>query len=411
VWHAEPIASARTAVHGGEHARWSARTDAAGVAFLRGLPAETELDWDVRIGAGAFRDGRIALRAGETRVLAVALGGGARLAGRVLDERGAPVPGLALWCVRARMLRTHERQRYYQTVSDERGRFAFDDLELDRHAFGLPHGEQDFVELAPGTTVLVDRLHVEHDFRVRRAQFISGRVVGSAEEVAELVFAVARAEADGARRSAMIEEGAFRIGPLAPGAYDVRASGGSLGTARVRVQAGAEDVELGVLAAVEVPLRVDGAAGDVDYFLHDVESGILTSWSEPPGRTTVRVAPGRHVLVATAAGDRIALAELDVASGRAPREVALVLQVAARLTVVHHAEDRPRALRVRVGGATFPRRGAMDPDELLPGAARTLLVPPGPIEVELLEDGRVVAGERRVLAAGERLRAELVPGG
>jgi hypothetical protein len=411
-WEAEPVMRVGWMRSASELARWNASTDECGVAFLRGLPAERELRWRVTTTEGqTIRAGIIALDAGEIRVIAAVLGHGATISGRVLDERDQPVEGVSIDCEPAHDRMTFGDEPFAETQSDAHGLYAFEHLAPDAYVLSIP-SESGYVQLEPRSRVVLERTGIERDLRVASGRFLAGRIDGRPEETSRLTFVFAHA-ADGSasRASDMVNDSTFRIGPLAPGAYDVWASGSGSMTARVRAAAGQEDVVLVAEPTPEIEIGMEGAEGKVDLASHDLETGFVTMWDTQETRSAVSLAPGRHVLVAEDASGRTAAARVVATGERASGPVVLVLRPGAAVVLVHRASDRARHVRVHVGDTPLPLGAYAELErELAPGAAWSQLLPPGLLVAELLEDGRVVARVEVALAPGERRRVELVPG-
>ena len=209
------------------------------------------------------------------------------------------------------------------------------------------------------------------------------------------------------------EDGAFRVGALAPGEYELYGWGSSAGTDVLRVAAGASGVELHSAARHEVRVRVEHSAGEFALDVHDLERGTWESSSEPTPDFSEWLTPGTYALVASDADGRIGFVpRLCVEARESVARVVLEMLPGARVTLVHRALEGVRAPRLSLNGSPFPLMPVLDGgglEGLAPGAARTLFLPPGELVAELLEHGRVVASETATLLGGERRRIVLEP--
>jgi hypothetical protein len=384
---------------------WSALADDAGLARFAGLPAEIELAWSVRHADGEGGPaGRLALAPGETRRLEVVLGG-ARLVGHVRDEQGVPVPGLALWLAQADVA-AHDREVVATASSDANGRFEFAAVPFARLVLG-PDPELGGFVVRAEALVVVDRPVVEQDLEVTPGLFLEGRVVGSAAELARISFLnVFRLDGTWCAGGEFLPPD-FRAGPLPSDEYLVSASGADAATTRVRAAAGTSGIELELLGARELVLRIQGAGGPCELAFREPSTSIVRR-SHVAGEVRQRFAFGEHVVQATTADGRVGMLAFTV-DELTPEELVLALAPGASCTFVHRAEAGARTLVLRVDGAIFalPFRTKA----LAAGAALEVLVPARPLVVELCEGGRVVASQALAPAAGERLRVELVPAG
>jgi hypothetical protein len=393
-----------------EDRRWSQHTDADGVARFAGLPAECELAWTVLVEEDSYgRAGRIALEPGATRRLDVRLGGHARLFGHVREEGGAPVPGLALWLARADETDARAREGMAKALSDEQGRFEFDDVPFESFVLGLSPGEEDYVAREE-LVLTVDQPLVERDLVVMRGLFLAGRVVGDEADIEELDFLnVCRPDGTFLAGKPLEGRAEFEIGPLLPGEYLVSASGHSAATEVVRAAAGARDVVLPLQPGQELRIRVEGVEGGCALEVRDLGRGTMYFWNHSGPELVHTFVPGRHALAATAAGDLVGLLGPIEVGGARQEGLVLRLERGARCTFVNHAAAGTRKLHLEVDGIPFPLSPLEAERELAAGAARTVLVPPRALVAELREGSRVVARQELSPAPGERLRIELTP--
>jgi hypothetical protein len=204
-----------------------------------------------------------------------------------------------------------------------------------------------------------------------------------------------------------LDEGRFRLGPVAPGEYLVFAVGLDVSTESVRATAGASEIELRLVPARELRIRVEGAQGGCELSIFGMHGGTSVFQRSACDGAIQRLAPGEYALVARSSGDRIGFLALAL-DDAFPPEVTVPVERGAQCTFVHRARGGTRGLRLRVDGALFPLPVGLV-EALAPGAALTVLVPPRPLVAELLEGERVVARESLAPGPGQRVRVVLEP--
>jgi hypothetical protein len=241
-------------------------TDAEGRCLLEGLPPREGFTLTV-LHAGRKRLARLddGLAPGEVRELLLAFGDGCTLGGRVVDQHGVVLGGIPLCLVPGGGVGFLEQDRPgdqgLRTNSDEQGRFVFEDVAPGDWRLGPTSGQSvrlgrefRFIDLSEDESPVpvapfarevfvpegVPSLEVE--LAVWRGLYIRGRVVGpEPTQWPEIVFATSgELEA-----SALSVEGAFELGPLVPGDYELTVVTRSGWRSRpLRVAAGTSGVEL-----------------------------------------------------------------------------------------------------------------------------------------------------------------------
>jgi hypothetical protein len=235
---------------------------------------------------------KLSLALGEHRALDLDLVAGARIAGEVVDDHGAPVAGMQVRFVRRD---TRDKGR---CVTNLAGRFACASMAgggaYDAAVFAGEDAAVAFpfagpapapIDLADGDAQ-IDGVHLVIDAR-RLA--IRGMIVDATG--APVGDARVRAWGNGVEPEYLVPvpagttdaEGAFRIGDLAPGSYalEVRSLDGARRVAR-DIAAGSQDVKLVVDAAI---CRNPQLAGAEDPMRAAIVAGEPTDIAyRPPGR-------------------------------------------------------------------------------------------------------------------------------
>lgn len=381
----------------GPAASWEAVTGPDGMCSFESLPPEVPLALEIRrAGELVKRAGKpVTLAGGETRSIEMRLGVGSTIRGRILDQEGRPaiVHAVALLAADGRAHRPIHAGEYAiaRTATDGAGNFAFHDVEPRSWWVGPVAGYTPFtlaglpelVELEPGA---VDR---ELDLRAHRGLFVEGRVVD--ERGAPVGGAFVYADSVSAHSS---EAGAFRLGPLLPGAHDLKVwAAASPQSAPAKVEAGAKDVELEV-ALLTGALRVEvrDGAGRPARARVQVWKGDGSSARDDfaVGRKGFGgLLPGTYTVVASS-DDACAVARtVAIEAGRAT-ELELVLAPAARLTVRYVGASAWGRLEVRSGDALVSAA------DVAAGTSSVCSVPPGALRIAMTRGG--VTQEREIEA-------------
>jgi carboxypeptidase family protein len=225
---------------------WPGEARGVGTVVFADLPARARLSVEI-VSQQEVRTRRtLALEPGERLELSWPVGGELVLAGHALESGGRPLPELELWILAGDLPRRNltpedERLAFAVTRTDGSGAFAFAGLAPGRYLVGpAPRGTY-FVPLAtafalpgPGDAVaLTCWPGVELRGRVRSAD-------GS-----PVAKATVTASATGLFFSGSVkEDGTFRLGPLAPGPYELVARAAGLDSAPLAAQGGDAGLEL-----------------------------------------------------------------------------------------------------------------------------------------------------------------------
>jgi hypothetical protein len=237
-------------------------TDEGGTCRFEDVPADRPLVLELQpAGSPSVTEiPPLRLAAGEERELEWRLGEGTLLTGTMVDSHGVPVSNESLWLVRARkdgptIFNADQRSEARRTVTDESGRFVFEDVGAGGWWLGpsaarraedapdlealAPYAER--IELRPGESARDVRLVVH------RGLFVRGMVVMPEGESADAVYVWAsllglEPVSASAEPTA---EGFFLLGPLVPGRYELTAQKLGAGLSEpVVAEPGAEGVRL-----------------------------------------------------------------------------------------------------------------------------------------------------------------------
>jgi hypothetical protein len=180
-------------------------------------------------------------------------------------------------------------------------------------------------------------------------------------------------------------DGRFGLGPLASGEYElvVRSMSSDAATARLRVEAGNEDLIVQLSASARIEGRVLDELGrpvagcEVLRSGFDGESGDTATRTDADGRFVLaRLAAGTHAIVACAVAGRFAIAEnVSLAAGGVARDVGLIVRSGGTLNVSCAARQSDAHCFVRLqptdvvlahfGIANVPVRVAVPPGHVV----------------------------------------------
>ena len=339
--------------------RWQATTGVEGSALFGRLPAQAPLE------ARLWRDGRllrkvaepVVLRAGDDHEVTWSLGLGCRLSGVARTETGEPVADLAIWLDGA----TQDRQRYFQrtdagrvvdkTRTDADGRFAFEDVPAgawwvgpgEERAYRAEPTVHDPAPLPVRIQVHEGELEREVAITVHRGLYIRGTTVAPDGQP------VPRTHVYGSRLSAYTQsddEGAFALGPLAPGEYRLfggwTGSGSYSASDKVTAYAGDDGVVVRLKPGGSISGTVADPAGAPARGWIMLGS-LATDWQRALFRTSSIQQDGTFSLDGLAAGTYTLFAKsgdtitpgsrITLAAGEAVTDVSLTLEPGARLKI------------------------------------------------------------------------------
>jgi hypothetical protein len=262
--------------------------------------------------------------------------------GRVLDEDGAPVVKALMWCRPVRGL----GEGPLHTHTDAEGRFRFEKLAAVQHRLsawypgivsGPPVKVMDLLpEQSPATITLPVRPEAP------APGFVAGTLTRrDGRAAAEAVVHAWPAGQYAWRKSVRtVADGSFRLGPLAPGRYDLELHADGEPTLRrlgVEVRPG-ETHELGGLAFAEggrIRARLISIQGEPtpSPYLWVTSTDMTIHYTvqkpEEGGILTEELAPGRYLVLGGGGG---LMQEVEVTAGRTT-EVDLQMRAGSRLDV------------------------------------------------------------------------------
>lgn len=386
-----------------------------GRVTVTGLPAHAALQLEVLDERGELvvPSSPLRLAPAEARVIELDLAGGVHVFGALAGADGAPIPDQELWLVPAARrgpanLASRESLRavHTRTRTDGLGRFSLR---------GVPHGDWCLgpaPALRPGSTELAplgqwfhapqELEELELNVRTCAGVYLAGRVLdpdGAAAGHAALTY---RGLGDATPLYAQTDQhGAFALGPLPPGAYELRAQpdrrGAHAGSAPELVVAGEAPIDLHLRSGVALP--VSAVQGE-DGRLVPLTTAFVTRTDGEPilaavhrssyGATRLELGPlepGTYTVVAGTASGRFGIAQ-GVIVGAGEGETLLTLGPGARLVLDNRGDD-PLAVRVRRGSAI------VEALTLDPGQQSTLWTVPGDLTLEV-EGGAREVRERRI---------------
>jgi len=389
------------------------------------LPPRVPLRVELILGdAEPRRFDDVTLAPGETREIELALGGGARLTGRLVDQHGAACGDVELWLAAYALAgdpreggRAHlysgddDRVRATATTGAD-GRFGFDDVAAGAYWVGpkpprFPGaaGPESLAHLATAVVIPPDETRVEVELVAPRGLWIQGRVLDPFGEPASGESVRARSGELGGFVSARSDrDGAFTLGPLALASYTVASSSTKYAEADpVTAFAGATDVVLrlreagglrGIVvdAATGAPLASQTCVslGDTPRVLGSTQSdGAFEHRGLEPGVYTIAAATGSG-LAGVARG-----VEVHAGDDGSDAPARVELAPGARVTVLYVGPS------TYANFVVFANDVPVDNDGLHTGTTAEAVVPAGRVRVELrtragLEDVRELD-----LAAGE----------
>lgn len=373
---------------------WVAPADHGGSALFEGLPPYVPLELSVLLNERVLREPEpVVLQRGEKRRLPVSFDRGGTVHGRVVGEEGLALANIDIVIVpyRARPINVIEAfdEPVVITQTDPYGCFVFRDVGWGQWLVGTQKPSIDrkrpLVDAADSLIGLAERIHLtpsalfaEVEIRVERAAYLRG-IVFSDDVPASACQVRARAldsdypiggETDGG--------GAFSLGPLFAGYYQIEAGGnGSEFTLSepIVVAAGAP-IELSVSSGQSLRLRAVDVAGNLKpcrFLILDTVDEYEVIHASVDGTFECRgLLAGVYAITALTADGQWGRKFCNAGS-TANNDIAV--QPGARLLLTYNGDDVTTMVRVFVEDQVF-WSDMQDRD-----CTTTIIVPPGPVEV------------------------------
>jgi hypothetical protein len=435
-----PVAGAvvRASASGGELRQKTAVTESNDFASSARVPwsAETRMDGrcaieglapDVQLTLTVLRDGKrlstadehVRLEPGEVRALRLEIGGACTIEGVLVAKGSTSVSGRSIWLEPADNRSAHyfrsESDISAKTETDAAGRFTFADVRIGKWWVGpAPSNEatrrsrnDEIVPLARLVDIPSGARRIDVEIEAHRGLYIRGRVLDAGGNGAVSRDVVAWSNVGYTSWTAAKEGGAFVLGPLDEGKYEVTAHGrdSELNSEFVTVSAGQENVVLRLRAGASIEGKVidsathQGCAASISLLQdHSVGASIRDESTQADGSFELpRVLPGTYDLLARVNDGRIAIqCGIEVPAGKKLKSVVLQTELGARLHLRYDGNGQKANVEIRTD------RIWMDSIDLERGIASEVIVPKGQITIQLYVGGaKRVAPRELSLDAGE----------
>ncbi len=408
---------------------WTAATSSNGTCLFVDLPAESPLQLEVRDGGRVVLRERtpVRLAPGEERALELTIGVGTRVIGELVDQLGKPLGGRPIWLLSAtedvpHYLRPHELDDDRPALlarTTESGGFEFERVPAGLWWIGPAPSPESSGNGAATTAALAVPVRIGPEDLLRHIRVVAqrgiairGRVIDEKGNPVPGIHVSARAlEAQGFFDGVSASDGGFSLGPLATGAFQLRAGGYAPSpwapSEPVTVAAGASRVELRVGRAGTLRGRLSAREGRV---IGQAELMIsLRARGQPPAPLFTLapveeefalegLAPGTYSVCARSIGGLVGvLSGIELKEGGQRDDLLIELAPGARLRVrVAAQQEAGTRCLVWLGDAcVYEQRVQAD-------IALMTRVPPGRFAVELVSaDQRQLAERELDLAVGE----------
>ncbi len=404
---------------------WSAMTDSAGHATIEGLPPNVPLQVSVSKSGLPPRvePEPIRLGVGERRQLDLLLGGGATILGSLEDETGAPILRRVVWRMPAEKSVLGMFQAFSEpiekTKTDAQGNFRFDAVPAGTWWIGpAPVHQSDLPAVAHVVTITDEQDEIELVVQVERGLYLRGLVLDPLGFPAGGSWLRAELMGSGARVSAEAQaDGSFSIGPLAPGQWNVEASGldeTQADSLSVEAESGSTDIVLSLRAGGQIFGEVvDALTGELcecqigwgraDAKLDDPGEFWTMRHSSEGILRLGRLLPGTYVVTArTRNGKTATRKDIEVESGAIVDEIRLELVPGAKLDLLYEGTAPYVHCKVILAGTV------VDFVSFETGKIETLVLPAGALELHWSESSSPTEYvEPVMLEAGEELRVTL----
>jgi hypothetical protein len=403
---------------------WRGATDERGICVFDGLPGGVPLDVEVHaIGRIKKPIGRLETVAGETKEWRCMIGGDACLRGRVLDQDAHPVVNRDLWLLPLRSPLDFDRKVFIamdgcnaiaKATTDDRGVFRINDVAPGDYWLGPAAKSLKKPSpraICPSTTAVTMPASGDVDITIHvwRGLYIDGHVVSPAglgiRGIHIDAFGEDGASTDGVESG---EGGAFKLGPLTPGSYTVRAfvfAGEFAAGEPIEASPGNGVVTIRLKAGGSVSGRVvDGESlqlvrAMVELSSTDLDRGARRLKQSMDGNFRIGgLMEGNYVLTATTGDAKVGIATgLFIAAEQDVAGVEIRVVPAARLRVRANANDRPTTFEVLLDGRLIH----IDGIDLTTGLSSDFLVPAGNLKIRFRTASDVFKDVDVSIAAGE----------
>lgn len=397
---AQPSGSFGFGIGGAKDAQ-TAELDAHGGFEIDGLPTKVQVQALISDANGKWvplQREPLYFEPGELRTLEWDQAGGASIRGRVVDSEGQPLAGETIGlqsgagAIRFGISGTDYLRR---GTSDASGAFAFEDLRPGDYLVGVLASKQE--QAGRGTAKVVVQVTVEAgndvddlELVVTSSVYLTGNVLGPDGEPVGGTTVLAYSNDLGMMHGRTEDDGAFRLGPLAPGEYNVmvmvgsKAGGAAPPESVVEVPCDPLEIRL-LVGATLSGVAIDAQTGEavpVNTSLHSALGELRSSSASGGGRTEFSygaLLPGTYHVSAIEPGGRVGiLRNVVLESGQTLTGLEIRMQPAGALDCRYRGERQDLELRIRVGEVILLAEPTFG------GSHHAQRLPPGPCEVELV---------------------------
>ena len=404
---------------------WEGTTDVEGACTLRDLPPRKRLTLALYQGGNLvhIEADPLELSPGEERTFEFTLGGGVELHGLLLDQYEEPIPDYTVWMKRNEGWELgffgDFEQVLIKATTDVEGRFIAQDVAPGSWLIGPAQTRKAWDAPDPGAVAPEQRrveitalpLRQECVIHAQRGVYIRGFVVDEdGDPLQHIMLSCARVggrDLRGARsrdstREGTRADGAFVLGPVGAGSYEVSAKGGPdrRGRRSVIVQGGASNVILrlelgggvsgvvrdaggGELANARMELTTVGPGGKtVGWYSTGTSGGEFRLMNPRDGlhNLTARTTDGRFGI----------LSGLRVYKNVAVEDLEILVRPGGRLVCRYEGSEVRVGFSVWLGDVEVGRGGFRD------HGTSTLVVPDGLLSIKFRGDDQQTSQTRTV---------------
>jgi hypothetical protein len=378
---------------------WAARFDSLGRFEVFDLPPDVPLTVTLREHGAEPRLLQvepIVLEAGEVREIEWDLAVASSITGRVTDSQGRGIEGLLMQMqlgTHPGAFRAEFGEAAGESVTNSRGEFRFEQLAAGHYLIGRAKSRdaQDTQELCVRTQALdlqAGESIAGLQLIAYAGNYIEGRVLSVAGAGRARVHVIAREHSSSWYSAFSGEDGAFAIGPLVPGEYEVTAHlANDLDAAPppIRVTAPVESVVIQLITAGSIAGRIvdpgSGAALPGMVALQPAV-GAGTRLADAKGAAGFRfgsLAAGEYALIAIAEDGRVGRIEhVVLKSGAALEDLEVQLEPSGELRV-HFTARTGVNLHARIGAINLLDVSASN------ATIAHFQAPAGPVTLELVK--------------------------